>query len=470
MAKGKMNIWRKFLCLAVVFCFTLLIACQSTPGQEIIVNKSDGAVGKAIAASPAPITAYDSPAYWTEVVQGYQNTTYEIDATITVPNVDKFPVVEVVPSMFTREQLDGITNALFPDCAISLHDPNLLTKADIQGYINGCLDSIANVDKYHPEFSKEQREAYIAEYEESFARWQEEYKTAPEEASETQVESIADVIGSEKWVYDFELKNQTKKLGSITLNITPKSEWDQRLTKLIVLFNETRKPSSTARIDIHNHAEVRRIAEQLVSQLPLSEYTFSCVYRDLNAHRDSSIAIFTKAYGGIQTGYIREHFYTTESQDSFAMQWDQEMIFVPVGPQGIGSFVWTSSSAEGNMLNENVTLLPFSKIQELAMTSFSYVSLPWMGSEPPPIDYRAVVDEIKLSMMVVKMQDSADNYMAIPVWDFYGYWYERYESQEKSGRMLDENLEYKFDDYPGATSLLTLSAIDGSIVNRSAGY
>ena len=459
------------LSFLLIVAFSFCIACQPTPAGDVVVNKGEGGASYTIQQGVVPTARYTAPQNWTESIQGHQNTTYEINASITIPDVDMFPVTEVRPRMFSREELADIAESLFPDCTATLYDPAQMTKADIQAMINGNLDNIANVDKYHPEFNAQQREEYIARHEESILYWEKEYQTAPEEFPKVSVDSIADVIGGEKWVYDFEFKDAIRTQGSITLNITPKSEWDVRLAKLIVSFNASRKPRWKAdNIDILNFDEVRRVAEDFVDRVNLPEYKFSCIYRDTLALGDASVAIFTKTYGNVAVNYIREYASRVNKSESYDLDWSTEYLFVPVSRWGIASFVWESVSDSGKVLNENVALLPFSDIQAQARKAFSYVSLPDIFTSSTKLASRAIVTEIRLGMMVVKTQDSASGYMAIPVWDFYGYWYDRYESEARSGWVLDENNEVCRDYYPGATSLLTLSAIDGSIIDRGAGY
>lgn len=63
------------------------------------------------------------------------------------------------------------------------------------------------------------------------------------------------------------------------------------------------------------------------------------------------------------------------------------------------------------------------------------------------------VREAKLGLMRIKERNSKDTGLIIPVWDFMG-------TYTAEGILFD-------DDY---ISLLTINAIDGSIVDRGLGY
>ena len=73
-------------------------------------------------------------------------------------------------------------------------------------------------------------------------------------------------------------------------------------------------------------------------------------------------------------------------------------------------------------------------------------------------DMDVTIDAVRLSYMRVSEQDKNYTGLLVPVWDFYG-------SQTWT---LGNGEPYTFCD-PDA-SLLTINAIDGSIIDRSLGY
>lgn len=79
---------------ALLLAAALLCACQPTPSEDIVVNK--GEADWQSESEPADTAAYDAPAAWSETIEN-GDTTYRIDATIEVPNVSKYPVIEVNP-------------------------------------------------------------------------------------------------------------------------------------------------------------------------------------------------------------------------------------------------------------------------------------------------------------------------------------------------------------------------------------
>lgn len=66
--------------------------------------------------------------------------------------------------------------------------------------------------------------------------------------------------------------------------------------------------------------------------------------------------------------------------------------------------------------------------------------------------------------------EGADSYRLTPVWDFYGSMVEEYDEplSEGSGWATNENGEV--EETALGRSFLTINAIDGSVIDRIAGY
>ncbi len=113
--------------------------------------------------------------------------------------------------------------------------------------------------------------------------------------------------------------------------------------------------------------------------------------------------------------------------------------------------------------NENVTLLPFDKILEKFKKQV-YYSIYFDPPEDgdPEATMVMVVEHIRLSYMRVKKPDS-DECWLLPVWDFLGYDYNpAYAHTERDLRGTKSWFSNQ--------SLLTINAIDGSIIDRDKGY
>ncbi len=81
--------------------------------------------------------AYDAPATWSETIEN-GSVTYKIDATIEVPDVTKYPIIEVKPTYFDYNVLDSIVQHIVPNGTMCIEDILCDTMYRIFLYGKGC--------------------------------------------------------------------------------------------------------------------------------------------------------------------------------------------------------------------------------------------------------------------------------------------------------------------------------------------
>ena len=104
--------------------------------------------------------------------------------------------------------------------------------------------------------------------------------------------------------------------------------------------------------------------------------------------------------------------------------------------------------------NENVSLLPFDQVMEIFKRQVFmniYIGKDYLGNETHTV---MRITEIHFSYMRIRKPNEA-GYWLLPVWDFLGY---------------DERTATGIDAWWDAFSILTVNAIDGSIIDRNLGY
>lgn len=147
----------------------------------------------------------------------------------------------------------------------------------------------------------------------------------------------------------------------------------------------------------------------------------------------------------------------TSPSNDFGEEVCQELITVVVDDDGIQAVRYDMPFEITQTLDENCALLSFDQIVNVARTIFP---LRYAYSESEYKDTRLCVDQITLGYMVVLSRNNSDYCEIIPVWDFFGTAEYR---REKNGEVVvawDEPYQ----------SLLTISAIDGTIIDREYGY
>ncbi len=89
---------------AALLASLFLTACQPTPEQEVVINKSDGTLENAIAQTPAAAeTAYDAPVHYTgsdSYFDGLMQVIFDMD--VTVPGATRYPIYTAAPAEFTQ--------------------------------------------------------------------------------------------------------------------------------------------------------------------------------------------------------------------------------------------------------------------------------------------------------------------------------------------------------------------------------
>lgn len=163
-------------------------------------------------------------------------------------------------------------------------------------------------------------------------------------------------------------------------------------------------------------------------------------------------------------------YAASEESNPDTVAWELENIYLDVGRDGILSFDWTAPSTQPVVQQAQSALLPFEEIAAIADTMLPEVIV---GPKETPLtqldqyngfDTRMDVDITKVSLSLMRIRDKGSlQGTIVPVWDFWGTsdWYDAepnaYGYQEKG-----MNYEYR--------PMLTLNAVDGTVVDRQLGY
>lgn len=467
---------RRICFVLAVVMLVALCACQPTPEEEIVHQK--GAENEQKWLEPAPIEegkkGIEVPERWEEKLDIRDSLKIEIEADITVPDGDVFPIYALESVDFDSEKLDNVVKRLYPNARLQIK-AGRKSKEDLEYEMEIETKAIENVDKNHPEFTEEEREEYIAEaqahLQELTKQLQKMENNVPEVA-----ERVSDYIHAEddSWMARFEPIDEktNSKLGQIELNTAPQSEKDDTTMKIMIVNRGGWKVDGEVLMpDINDFEAVRSAGEEYLRYLGLDdEYAVDRVFQDKNVYPDGTFVYCTRKVGDARFTYVDDTSTLQESagEVAYASIFSEEFIRFIFWSYGCGDFIWSGPTKMDVVENENAQLLPFETIQEKARKAFGYILYPgWdNGAE---IYYRIIINDIRLGYMPIKR--AGGGYSTIPVWDFFGYYYGGYATQEESGwAELDENNEHMFPAHGGATSMLTLNAIDGSIINRQIGF
>ena len=170
---------------------------------------------------------------------------------------------------------------------------------------------------------------------------------------------------------------------------------------------------------------------------------------------------YERNVNGIPTTYTPYDCIKVDQENQSA-PWSYEDMTFAIDDTGIVGFSWKSPYKVTGTVTENSNLLPFDQ----AMNVFNNMALvvnSWDGiaaDNPRVAGVEINVNHIKLGLSRITEQDKRDSGLLVPVWDFFGsLTYINKVNGETKNQLMDDNIP-----------ILTVNAIDGSIINRSVGY
>lgn len=461
--------------LSAALAVTLLSGCgaaQTNTPAETSVNQ---AMLLEKSAQPQE-SAYTFPEKFTGDWTGQEGKlTIHADAQVVAELGTALPTATVEPREFTQEDVDNLLKVL-------------LKGEPLYGYTQTkqeCQDSIdyANSDKWHgdpdapeqtPEELEERRQGIIAYYTEKM-------KTAPEEKpvihgfydsdEPNEVSGTATVDGI-KWCVSI-----WNNLGDFFTNASIIRE-DYKYRDYDIPLPEASKEEAVAQgnalmqeLGFDNFVLVD--AQQWSPQLPKDNGVWRLYYApSVNGFPVSGARQDTTQThdGTVYQDCWYWCYAASEESNPDTVAWELENIYLDVGKDGILSFDWTAPSTQPVVQQPQSALLPFEEIASIANTMLPEVIV---GPKETPLtqldqyngfETRMDVDITKVSLSLMRIRDKGSlQGTIVPVWDFWGTsdWYDAepnaYGYQEKG-----MNYEYR--------PMLTLNAVDGTVVNRQLGY
>ena len=174
--------------------------------------------------------------------------------------------------------------------------------------------------------------------------------------------------------------------------------------------------------------------------------------------------------GNAYNSFQYSTYHCSEETNPDSVSWPMDIIFISVGGDGILSFTWFSPSAEPVVKESQTALLPFDDIASIANTMLPVVIVG--PKETSLVDLDRIngfdthmdVEITKVSLTLMRIRDKGSlQGTIVPVWDFWGTW-NWYEPREDATESMKKGANYT------TQPMLTLNAIDGSVVSRLLGY
>ncbi len=436
------------LCLSLI----LLFACQPTPEAEVVVNKGDDTLETVIHSAPqasaeAAQTVQDAlgvPETVQRTVSGpvYGGTLHvEMDAAVHMPQVSRVPVLRVGRLHPSTEDKQRIAETLTGRTVFFETDPlgrdRWLNVAD---QYRDALDALAK-RPYGPEADYESLQA---EYNDALRRvltYYNEFQPGQRLPwTGTWSDALVSVYtesGQHIWI-----ETETKETCSIQYDA---SDANPTGSKTPISADAARRLVEDALALLGNsHYEIVAIE-------PADQGLRERFNSDTGVDDGSYRITLRPMYEGIPV-YDWNSYYGSDSAAqqaglSFAQPPMKESLGAEVRNGRLVVLSWLDPLAVLGVENENVTLLPFERIMEI------FEKQVFMNVYLDSGERTVKVTDVYFSYRCVKIKDS-DQYYLLPAWDFVGY-----------DTLIAGKGPVKWKD-----SILSINAVDGSILNDLLGY
>ena len=455
----------------------LLTACQPTPRDDVVANKAEGRLEALIAATAAPVQEVavpgaarlesptptetvrervGAPERLIDAVSGkvYGGTMdVSIDATVTMPDVATVPVYRAALVPSSPEEKEQIAKAILGDGPYIYRQNHRAWNESNIRYYQAWLNALDD-QPYCPGADYDQMGAWLTDQIEAQQRG---YQQADSRVKE------------QPWPGSWRDSG-----GSVMVEDGRTFDWaDGGLLKF-------RREGTPWLVEVVRHEEPRtedeRAADQAAVRFLSTLHETTVRLRGIAAHDESWRRRFgvetgfdnglyqlwyLPVYGGIPVYPWETYHGTDNGQQAAGISFDrnaaQERIEVVTDRGEVAAATWTSPIRVLGVENENVQLLPFERIMEIFKQQIFmniYMGKDYLGNDSHT-DLRII--EITFSYMRVRKPNQAE-YWLLPVWDFRGY------DTRFGADGTDDH------DWWDTFSLLTVNAIDGSILDRDLGY
>lgn len=413
-----------------------------------------------------------APAQWQESF-GDDRITVTAAAPVIIPEAEGFRTKKVTSRVFTQEDYDAVKRMLLGDGPLwdrdrtAMSGSNGFTRQEIEERIAQLESEKTSGEKGSIMYGGEE-----IDYDEKIAEWKKMREAAPDEAQTTEIPEIVN--------YNEETPEQNWLLGNVTvngqdyfvaLNNNLQEDWrwiDFKVNRSDLMGNfmaaQDIQPDTS---ELQNHtAEIRDKAVKIVKDLGFTDFLpageeFMVTLSGDEEHNGeimlSNVGYgihFTRVIDGIPVTYT--HADGNASEGDWAA-WPYESVDIVFDEKGLASFAWNDPYQMEELSDENVFLLPFEDIGQIAREMFLKKYADFYKEMGWKIDFQ--IDEVRLGYMRVTEKGNPEEGTMIPVWDFFG-------SRTVGDPKGDESMS-AFGPYE---SWLTINAMDGTIIDRDLGY
>ena len=161
---------------------------------------------------------------------------------------------------------------------------------------------------------------------------------------------------------------------------------------------------------------------------------------------------------------------TNDNDVSYSKPLANEYLRMWISSDGVVQFIWGNPLSVPEVLNDSVDISV--GLEEAISTMEAQAFIQYADMYGSLADNIVIdIDKITLSLARIRYKGHPGQYIVIPVWDFYGD--VAISSDERlpinaNLRKTDKDNEYTINN--PYQSIITVNALDGTIIDRSLGY
>ncbi len=533
MKKNTKNIRNKAN-MALILAALMLTGCNKSPESSIVANKDfDNMIDEAENPDNGVSTVSDAAAnydtYTTTINDESMRVNVNVDAKVEIPEADKMSVYRVKQSEISQDLIDKAINYLAPD--VTFYDGRVLsirTKSDIEGDMNYIRERMAAIeDGTDTSVLPEDKEVELEEWQMNLDSLQAEYENTQDDytwsdyQTDCKLHSVSELYNRDtqdsfySWEYDLNPNGEIFYVASdgsdgnyVSMYVQNNPDYGNclRFRKSTIdyehisgvyvdgnigggsmragwkaseapedgytLIDDIDYPEDMTNFDKETAAlsmdDAISQADNLMSELGLNGYKLyeNDLYNiipeflhnsDMNyceeyvlRYMRNEDGVFVNNDGGVKI--VDEWQGDTYNKKI----WGSESVIVYVNDNGIVGFDISSPMEIVETVVDGSSIKSFEDIKPI-FEQMVVVSYAPAGEGTVNIS----VDSVILRYTRISEEDSFDTGLLVPVWEFTGTLTDEYgNSMNPPGNPsgLDN------------TSILTINAIDGSVIDRAVGY
>ena len=424
--------------------------------------------------------------YQATLTPGTEKLAITVDADVILPNVGAIPTMRISARDFTQEEVSKFFNAFCGDTTMYLQRTQE-TRAEVQ----------QRIDKFQEELKTASGERKT-KVEQNIAYYQKELTKAPEaiqdvvtdgtmteqqygdpvklalymgvsarEHPESRYEGRS--FGARNNYYDLNTKaNYDFNIGA-GIGYGREARWGSLFTAnpIVYIKDETRVPAEASGELTMTPLEARKLIETFWQEHGFSDMGVLSVFLANNQDTETMKLDEHDPYGKrhayvVTCGQIVNGMIPVSISAMWdGVNWRYEGCSFFVSDAGIESFQWGSPNKYVETVTADTEMLPFSRIDEIfrKMMLVKYESQAIGNATGKLFTYH--VDRVMLDWQRIFEQGSKSKGLMVPVWNFYG----TFEFQYTNGDHYGSETRQGF-----YLPLLSINAVDGSIVDLREGY